>query len=119
MMLNRLCGGSDKPIDNTNGYLAVGSGNIIGDNKRTALVQEVGRKKLDTGYPSLVITAGNITVTYRSTFQASEGNGSWKEWGLFNASTSGVMLNRVVADNGTKVSGQTWVLTVTITYRRT
>lgn len=39
----------------------------------------------------------------------------WEEWGFFNASTAGLMFNRVVSAMGTKVGGSTWVLTVTIT----
>jgi hypothetical protein len=66
---------------------------------------------MDSGYPQV---SGN-TVTYRATFGTGDANFAWNEWGLFNGATGGVMLNRVVEYNGTKLSGQTWVLEVVVT----
>lgn len=69
------------------------------------------RKAMDTGYPT---TTANVLV-FKSTFGTAEANFAWNEWGVFNAASGGTMLNRVVEYNGTKLSGQTWVLQVTIT----
>ena len=70
------------------------------------------RKAMDTGYP----TVTPPVVTFKSTFAQNEANFAWNEWGIFNAATGGVMLNRVVESNGTKQSNQTWVLEVAITF---
>ena len=70
------------------------------------------RKGMDAGYPNISAP----TVTFKTTFAQSEANFAWAEWGVFNAATGGVMLNRVVESNGTKQSNQTWVLEVAITF---
>lgn len=70
------------------------------------------RKGMDSGYP---VVAGP-TITFKSTFEPSEANFEWNEWGIFNAASGGVMLNRVTENNGTKLSNQTWVLEVAITF---
>ena len=70
------------------------------------------RKVMDTDYPILTPP----TVTFRSTFRTNEANFDWKEWGVFNAASGGVMLNRVVESNVTKQDNQTWILEVAITF---
>ena len=70
------------------------------------------RKGMDSGYPTIAAPK----VTFKSTFAPSEANFAWNEWGIFNAATGGVMLNRVVESNGTKQSNQTWVLEVAVTF---
>ena len=44
-----------------------------------------------------------------------DANFAWAEWGLFNASTSGRMLNRKVFSGGTKTSAEAWSLTISLT----
>jgi hypothetical protein len=69
------------------------------------------RKAMDSGYPT---RSANV-LTFKSTFGSSEANFAWNEWSVFNAASAGTMLNRKVESLGTKASGSTWVLTVTIT----
>ena len=83
---------------------AVGQNDLQGANKL--------RKGMDIGYP----TIDGSTITFKSTFSQNEANFPWAEWGVFNAATGGVMLNRVVESNGTKQDNQTWVLEVQITF---
>jgi hypothetical protein len=45
----------------------------------------------------------------------SDANFAWQEWAVFNASSTGRMLNRKVESLGTKTSSAAWTLTVTIT----
>lgn len=52
-------------------------------------------------------------IQFKSIFNTGEANHEWKEWGVFNSSTGGEMLNRKVENLGTK-SGGVWVLTVTL-----
>jgi hypothetical protein len=71
------------------------------------------RKAMDATYPS---RAANV-ITFRATFAVGEANFVWNEWGLFNAlaDATGTMLNRAVANLGTKTNAVPWQLTVTIT----
>lgn len=107
---------------------AIGQGNVfnatnarlgVGDSNAAFVASQVDlqgtnklRKAMDAGYP----TINGSTVTFKSTFAQSEANFAWNEWGVFNAATGGVMLNRVIESNGTKQSNQTWVLEVEITF---
>lgn len=57
-------------------------------------------------------------VTATATWGTSEGNYEWYEWGTFNASSGGTMLQRKVESPslGTKTSAQVWTLTATLTF---
>jgi hypothetical protein len=56
-------------------------------------------------------------------FGTADGNFAWQEWGIdigtatvsSGNTVNAVLLNRKVASNGTKASGQTWTATATIT----
>lgn len=69
------------------------------------------RKGMDATYPQV----SGQTVTFRSTFGASEANFAINEGGIFNASSGGTMLNRRVQYLGTKASPSTLQLTATVT----
>jgi hypothetical protein len=77
------------------------------------------RKGMDSTYPQHTdaTTSGAASIVFRSTFASSEGNYAWQEWGVFNSPTAatGRMLNRRVESLGTKASGSSWTLTVTLT----
>ncbi|HEX5780740.1 MAG TPA: hypothetical protein VFX80_02400 [Solirubrobacteraceae bacterium] len=77
---------------------------LLGTNK---LRKQVG------GAPS----RSGAQLTYVATFGLTEGNwaGGWQEWGLFNASSGGTMLNRKVENLGVKPSNQVWQLTAQVT----
>ena len=105
--------GLGTPFNNANARLGVGSGNNAFAVGQTDL-QGSGkyRKAMDVDYPSI---SGPV-VTFKSTFEPGVANFPWNEWGIFNAASGGVMLNRVVESNGTKQSNQTWILEVAITF---
>lgn len=111
--LSQAAIGQGTPFNASNARLGVGSGSNAFAISQTDL-QGSGniRKAMDSGYP--VVTPPKIV--FKSTFSPSEANFPWNEWGIFNAATGGVMLNRVVESNGTKQSNQTWVLEVEITF---
>ncbi len=73
--------------------------------------------KMDaTTYPA--VSGSNLIV--RSTFGATEANFAWNEFIIKNAtyntdSTSGRALIRKISAQGTKVSGQAWEATITVT----
>ena len=111
--LSQAAIGQGTAFNNANARLGVGNGTTAFAIGQTDLQgANKLRKAMDAGYPK--ITAPK--VTFKSTFAQSEANFAWNEWGIFNAATGGVMLNRVVESNGTKQSNQTWVLEVEITF---
>jgi hypothetical protein len=106
---------NDSPtfFNNTNTYLAVGDGTTAFSASQTDLQgTNKLRKKVDATYP----TRTNNSITFKATFTTSDANWAWNEWGIFNASTGGIMLNRKVENLGTKTSSATWVFTVTLTF---
>jgi hypothetical protein len=91
-------------LNNANARIGVGT-------SRTAGVF----KAMDATYPQHTDstgTSGSKTITFRSTFASADANQAWAEWGIDNGTR---LLNRKVAANGTKASGQTWQFTVTVT----
>lgn len=114
--LNFMAGavlGQGTPFNATNAYIGVGDGQAAFSAGQTDLAgTNKFRKGMDDGMPLL----NAPSVTFRSTFGADEANFSWHEWGVFNAATGGIMLNRVVESNGTKQGNQTWILEVEITF---
>lgn len=100
-------------FNNANAKIGVGDGTTAFAVSQTDLqgTNKV-RKGMDADYP----TSNPPVATFRATFNPSEANFAWNEWGIFNASSGGVMLSRVVESNGTKQSNQTWVLEVAITF---
>lgn len=111
--LSQAAIGQGTVFSNANARLGVGNGNTAFAASQTDLVgSSKFRKAMDAGYPTITPPV----VTFKSTFAQSEANFAWHEWGIFNAATGGVMLNRVVESNGTKQDNQTWVLEVAITF---
>jgi len=69
------------------------------------------RRAMDATFP----TRATNVLTFRSTFATGDANFAWQEWAVFNASSSGTMLNRKVESLGTKTSAQSWQITVDLT----
>lgn len=114
----RLIGTGVTAFDNTNAYLGVGISTTAAAATQTDLQGATKtRKAMDSTYPTHTDgtgVVGNAQIVYRSTFDSSSGNHAWQEFGLFNASTAGRMLNRKVEDHGAKAT-DTWVLSLTLT----
>lgn len=108
-----VCGGSGTPFDNANSYLGVGNGTDPEDATQTGLT---GASKLykgmDSGYPQF---GSEQKAVWRATFNGNEANFAWQEFTVANGSSdTAINLNRKVSDQGTKVSGATWILTLTL-----
>lgn len=98
---------------NANAHIGVGDGSTafaVTDTDLAAVTNKV-RVVMDATFPTI---ATNV-LTFQATFGTSVGNFAWAEWGIFNASSAGVLLDRKVESNGTKTSGQTWVFQVQLT----
>ena len=107
-----ICGtGTPTKYDASNAWLGVGDSataaaaaqsNLQGSNKKW--------NAMEATYPQ----TSSQQAVFRASFAGGDANYQWNEWGIMNASGSGVMLNRKVENLGTKVSG-TWQLSCTIT----
>lgn len=117
-------------FNNGNAMIGVGDSATAEANTQTDLQAVTGSthrqfKAQDATYPLHTDTTGTVgsqTITFRSTFASAEANFAWAEWVIANWSsatttllTTGRILNRKVAANGTKASGASWQFTVTIT----
>lgn len=100
-------------FNNANAFLGVGDSATAFAVTQTDLQAATNktRKAMDATYPQV---AANV-ITFRSTFATTDANYTWAEWGIFNASTAGTMLSRLVQALGTKVNTATWQLTATLT----
>jgi hypothetical protein len=111
----------------TNTATRLGTGNgagsaAIGDTDLGAAAGSANRwfNIMDATFPSV---ATNV-LTAKSTFASADGNYAWNEWGLdigtptvsSSATVNATLLNhKTSAALGTKASGSSWALTVTIT----
>lgn len=90
-------------------YMGVGSGTVaaaVGDSDISVLGARV---LLDS-----TAVAGAV-ITYVCTFNAGVSSGAVTEAGIFNASTAGTMLSRVMFPVVNKAAGDTMIITWTIT----
>lgn len=73
---------------------------------------------------STVTVPSSAVIQAVAVFGSADGNFAWAEWGIdigtatvsAGTTVNAVLLNRKVASNGTKASGQTWTATATITF---
>jgi hypothetical protein len=108
-----LIGEAFTTFANANAYLGVGDSSTAFAKAQTDLQAATNklRKAMDATYPQ----RSTAQLTFRSTFGTSEANFAWNEWGVFNASSSGTMLNRAVSSLGTKQNTQSWQMTGQVT----
>jgi hypothetical protein len=115
-LIDLICGlGSPTKWDNSHAYLGVGDTNTATEATQTGLQASTNKtyKQMDTNYPQRT----NQTVEWRATFGSQDANYAWEEYTVANTSDeSGKNLNRKVASKGTKVSGETWTLSLQITF---
>ncbi len=102
--------------NNANAYLGVGDSSTAAAATQTDLQASTNYTYvgMQSSYPSL----SGQTLSWQASFGSSSANYAWNEFVVSNASTkgSGVCLNRLVSFQGTKTSGQTWALTLSITW---
>ena len=109
-----LIGAGGTAYNNANSYLGVGDSSTAESASQTGLQAATNKtyKAMQATYPQ----RSAQTVTWRSVFASGDANYAWNEFTIVNASTdSGTNLNRKVAANGTKASGQTWTVQLQIT----
>lgn len=117
---NMITGINTTLFDNGNAHLGVGDGTTTFSTSQSDLQgSNKARVPMDSGFPEIDPegVGDNNKIRFKSTFDSTTGNYSWEEWGVFNALSGGVMLNRLVDSQGTKASGSTWVFEVDITVK--
>lgn len=77
---------------------------------QTALVAESARQIVDAA-PNV----SGASISFTATFGTGSANVAWNELGVINASSGGVLLNRLRQSFGTKSSSSSWVATLTLT----
>ena len=102
-------------FSNAAAYLGVGDSSTAESAAQTGLQAASNKlyKAMEASYPS----RSGQTVTWRSVFGSSDANFAWNEFTVANGnSDASVNLNRKVSSQGTKASGQTWTLDLSITF---
>lgn len=131
LMLNLLCGTTFNT--GLSGFTTYGSGSAVlrvGDTSTAAAsgdnnlgggggVQGTNwdESPMNASFPTVVVT----TATWQATFGSTQANFQWNEVGVQNLPTGSTgpnsyirLLNHKVQNFGTKASGSTWTLTLTI-----
>lgn len=110
-----VCGlGSPTAFDNTNAYIGVGDSTTAESAAHTDL--QAASNKTYKAQAATYPQRSGTTVTFQSVFGSSDANYAWQEFTVANASSgTGKNLNRKVSNQGTKASGQTWTLQLSIT----
>jgi hypothetical protein len=106
--------GNNAPYNAGNARLGVGDSSLAANAAQTGLNAATNKAwgTMANGYPS----RNNQTVTWQSSFDANTANFGWQEFTIVNAANDdGININRVANNQGTKVEGQVWTLSVAIT----
>lgn len=114
MLWTLVCSSSGTKFDNANAYLGVGDSSAAESATQTGLQATTNKyyKAVDASYPTY---GTSQKATWRATFSGSEANFAWQEFTVANGnSDAAVNLNRKVSNQGTKISGQVWELTLEI-----
>lgn len=114
-IIDIICGlGSPTTFSSANAYLGVGDSSTAASASQTGLQASTNKlyKALDSEP-----TRNGQTVTFQATFGTSEANFQWYEFTVANGnSDSAKNLNRKVEDKNTKSPGETWTLSLSITF---
>ena len=113
--IDLMCGIGGTAFSNANAYLGVGDSSVAEGATQTDLQASTNKlyKAMSSGFPS----RSNQTVTFQSVFGSGDANFAWNEFTVANGSSgSAKNLNRKVSAQGTKTSGQTWTLSLAITF---
>lgn len=107
-----FAGGSETAYSNANARLGTGTSSTAAAASQTGLLADAVFVGMDAGYPTYGSSQQYIA---KGTFGTSTANQSWQEFSLDNGSSANKNFNRKCSDEGTKPSGQIWVLTLTVT----
>jgi hypothetical protein len=114
IMWTLICGGAGTAMSNANAYLGVGDSDTAAAAAQTDLQAAVNKIRvgMEDGYPTY---GSSQKATFQSSFDGDTANYTWAEFITTNHASAATALNRKVSAQGTKTSGQVWVLTEEIT----
>lgn len=114
-LIDIICGiGSPVKWDNTNARIGVGNSSTAEQESDTGLL---GASKLYKAMMATYPQRSAQTAEWKSEFIDGEAEFAWEEFTVCNtASDAGVNLNRKTASKGTKGSGETWTVSLKITF---
>lgn len=104
--------GATHIFDNAAAQIGVGDSSTGASATQTDL--QAAANKTYKGMEATFPTSTSQKATFKSSFGSSDANYAWNEW-VVKHSTSAKCLNRKVDTMGTKASGSTWTLEVSIT----
>lgn len=107
-----IIGSAGTAYNHDNAKLGVGSVTTAENASQTGL-QDASPTfiAMESGYPS----NSAQTISWKSSFGAGDANVKWQEFAVDCGTGDAAVFNRKVSDQGSKTSGQTWVLTLEIT----
>lgn len=94
-------------------YMALGSGTTAAAASQTDLISILGAREIIDS--TTIAGTNNEKIVYVSSFEANKGTGAVTEAGIFNASSAGDMLCRVVFPVVNKQADDTLAITWTLT----
>ena len=100
-LLLLLVGGGGTAFNNANAFLGVGASTTAWATTQTDLLTTPTRKAMKATYPQ----TGTKLQTFQSDFPTAEANIAWQEWGIFNATSAGTMLEPQGRIAGHQVDG--------------
>lgn len=113
-VIDIVCGISSPTLwDNSNARVGVGNSSTGANPTDSGLLGgSTAFASMDGGYPQ---RSGQV-ASWKGTFGDGQAEFAWEEFTVDNGAVGDVNLNRYVTSKGTKGSGETWVLTVEITF---
>jgi len=108
-----VAGGSYTAMNNANARIGVGDSSTAFAASQTDLQAASNKtyKAMDATYPTY---GSSQQINFRSTFGSTDANYAWAEF-ISDNGTAGHAMNRLVSSQGTKTSGQSWQVTLTVT----
>jgi hypothetical protein len=113
-LIELICGlSSPTPWNSANARIGVGNSNTAASAVQTGLLGgSTAFAAMDGTYPQ----RSSQTASWRGTFPDGQAEFAWEEFTVDNGAVGNVNLNRIVTPKGTKGAGETWSMTVQITF---
>jgi len=112
-LIDIICGLSTPTLwDNSNARVGVGTSSTGADPTDTGLIGTTAFAGMDGGYPQ----RSAQKASWKGTFGDGVTEFAWEEFTVDNGAVGDINLNRYVTSKGTKGTGETWILTVEITF---
>ena len=115
-LIDIICGiGTPTAWSNASARIGVGDSNVAEAATQTGLQATTNKtfRAMDATYPQ----RSGQSAEWRATFGSGDANFAWEEYTVVNsADDTGKNLNRKTSSKGTKASGETWTLSLSITF---